>query len=171
LIEEQAARSGSTSGGFIRILFALVLVSAALYFARVLIEPIAFAFFGMALVWPVQRALEARMLNSLALLLTILVTLIVIVVFATAIIWSVGDIIHWVSANLPHFQALYTRTTQWLEEHGIFINEAAGLYDNRAFVGFLQDIALRLNSFAGFCLVVFLLLTFGNGTKIFWETI
>ena len=161
MIEEQAATSGSTSGSFIRILFALVLVSAALYFARVLIEPIAFAFFGMALVWPVQKALEARMPNSLALLLTILVTLIVIVVFATAIIWSVSDIIHWVSANLPRFQALYTRTAQWLEEHGIFITEAAGLYDNRAFVRFLQDIALRLNSFAGFCLVVFLLLTFG----------
>ena len=99
--------------------------------------------------------------DALALVLTILVSLIVIVVFATAIIWSVGDIIHWVSANLPRFQALYTRTTQWLEEHGIFINEAAGLYNSRAFVGFLQEIALRLNAFAGFCLVVFLLLTFG----------
>ena len=161
LIEEQTAASGSAPSGFIRILFALVLVSAALYFARVLIEPIAFAFFGMALVWPVQKALEARMPDALALVLTILVSLIVIVVFATAIIWSVGDIIHWVSANLPRFQALYTRTTQWLEEHGIFINEAAGLYNSRAFVGFLQEIALRLNAFAGFCLVVFLLLTFG----------
>ena len=66
MIEEHVATSGSTPGGFIHILFALVLVSAALYFARVLIEPIAFAFFGMALVWPVQKALEARMPNSLA---------------------------------------------------------------------------------------------------------
>ncbi len=161
LTEERPAAGRLAPGGFVYVLFAVVLVSAALYFARVVIEPIAFAFFGMALVWPVQKTLERWMPKSIALLLTILVTLIAIFVLAAAIIWSVGDIVHWVLGNLPRFQALYTRTNEWLEGQGIYVTEGIEQYDIRSFAGYLQNIALQLNSFAGFCIVVFLLLTFG----------
>jgi hypothetical protein len=41
--------SNVTLNRFIRALFALVLACAALYFARTLLEPIAFALFGIAL--------------------------------------------------------------------------------------------------------------------------
>ncbi len=161
LIEERPAVNGGAPGGFVHILFAVVLVSATLYFARVVIEPIAFAFLGIALVWPIQKALERVVPKAVALLLTILLTLIVLFAFASAIIWSVDDIVHWILANLPRFQSLYMRTTQWLEGQGVFVTVGIEQYDVRSFVGFLQDIALKLNSFAGFCVVVFLLLTFG----------
>jgi predicted PurR-regulated permease PerM len=167
LADERPAAAGgipgrfSAAGGLVYLLFAVVLVSAALYLARVVIEPIAFAFFGMALVWPIQKGLERRMPKTIALLLTISLTLIVIFALASAIIWSVGDIVHWILDNLARFQSLYMRTTHWLEGQGIFVTEGIEQYDVRSFASFLRGIALGLNSFAGFSIVVFLLLTFG----------
>jgi predicted PurR-regulated permease PerM len=142
-------------------LLAVVLVSTALYLARPVLEPIAFALFGIALVWPFQEAAEARMPKPIALLLTVMLTLLVIFVLASAIIWSVGDIIHWTFGNVARFQSFYVRSTQWLEQYGIFVTEGLRQYDVRAFVGILQEIAVGVNYFGGFCIVVFLLLTFG----------
>jgi len=139
----------------------VILVSAALYFARVVFEPIAFALFGMALVWPFQQAIDARMPKPNALILTILLTLFVIFVLAFAIIWSVGEIVHWIFANVARFQSLFMRTTQWLEGYGIFVTEGLGQYDVRTFIGIVQGAATGVNYFSGFCVVVFLLLTFG----------
>ena len=55
LRKEELTVSGGANGDFVHVLFAVVLASAALYFARVVLEPIAFALFGMALVWPLQQ--------------------------------------------------------------------------------------------------------------------
>jgi len=153
--------SGGTNGGFVHVLFAVVLASAALYLARVVLEPIAFALFGMALVWPLQKALQARMPRPIALVLIILVSLVAIAALAFAIVWSIGDVVHWVLANLERFQSLYMRVTQWLAKHDIFVTEWLGQYDIRIFAGLLPQIAQAVNSFAGFCVVVFLLLMFG----------
>src|ERR1041384_3037609 len=148
-------------GRVIQILLAVILVSGALYLARAVIEPIAFALFGLALVWPFQKAAEARMPKPLALALTVLLALFVIFALASAIIWSIGDIVHWIFANVAGFQAMYLRTTQWLEAYGIFITEGLGQYDIRTFIGILQEAARGVNYLSGFCVVVFLLLTFG----------
>ena len=150
-------------------LLATVLLSAAFYFARVVLEPIAFALFAIALVWPLLKALEARMPNAIALLLTILVTLVGFLMFVSAIVWSTGDVVHWILGNLARFQSLYVRVTQWLEGHGIFVAEWAGQYDVRTFAGLLQQIAMAVNSFIGFCAVVFLLLTFGMTELAYYE--
>lgn len=149
------------SGSSVQILPAAFLVTAALYFARSLFEPIAFALFGMALVWPVQKELEARLPKFAALSLTILLTLVIMLVFTMAIVWSIGDVVHWTIANIASIQALYERWTLWLAEHGIFITEGAGQYDARSFVGILRTIASGANYFSGFSIGVFLLLTFG----------
>jgi predicted PurR-regulated permease PerM len=146
---------------FIRVLFAVVLGSAALYFARTLLEPIAFALFGIALVRPFQTAIEARLSKLVALVLTISLTLFVLSVFVLAIVWSIDDIVHWSSANVPRFQSLYVRTVQWLEGYGIFLAEGMGQYHVRTFVSILQQVATEVNYFIGFCVLVFLLLTFG----------
>lgn len=65
---------------WVQILLATILVSVALYLARVVFEPIAFALFGMALLWPFQKALEARLPKAIALLLTILLALFAVLV-------------------------------------------------------------------------------------------
>ena len=158
---EEAAVNGAELGRFIQVLFAAVLVSAALYLARVVFEPIAFALFGIALVWPFQKAVEAKTPRPIALVLTIILALFVIFVLASAIIWSAGEIVHWAVSNAARFQSLYMRTTQWLEEHSIFATEALGQYNIGTFINILQGAAMQVNYFSGFCAVVFLLLTFG----------
>ena len=77
---------------FIRVMLAVVLTSASLYFARAVLEPIAFALFGIALVWPFQKAIERKLSKAVALAFTISVTLFVIFLLASAIVWSVDDI-------------------------------------------------------------------------------
>src|SRR5215475_4220836 len=123
----------------VQILLAVILISGALYLARVVIEPIAFALFGIALVWPFQKAAEARMPKPAAFVLSVLLALLVIVVLASAIIWSIGDIVHWIFANVERFQSLYARTTLWLEGHGIFVAQEFGQYDVGTLVSILQQ--------------------------------
>ncbi len=151
---------GSLRSGF-QIFFVVFVVSTALYLARVVLEPIAFALFGMALVWPFQKALEAKLPRVVALALTILLVLFTILLLAAAIVWSIWDVVHWMIANIERLQSQYTRWTAWLEEHGIFITEGAGAYDARTFVSVLQAIASGANYLLGFSIVVFLLMTFG----------
>ena len=148
-------------GRVIQILLAVILISGALYLARAVLEPIAFALFGIALVWPFQKAAEARMPKPVALALTVLLALVVIFALASATIWSIGEVVHWIFANVAGFQAMYRRTTQWLEGYGIFITEGLGQYDIRTFITILQEAAVGVNYLSGFCVVVFLLLTFG----------
>lgn len=148
------------SGRDVQILLAIVLVVTALYFARNLFEPIAFALFGIALVWPIQKALEARLPKAVALFLTILLTLFVMFVLTMAVVWSINDVVRWAILNAASFQALYERWTSWLTEHGIHFTEGFGQYNARAFVGVLRAIAAGANTFTGFSIGVFLLLTF-----------
>ena len=157
----EPARNCTEPGRIVRILLATFLVSAALYFARVVFEPIAFALFGMALVWPFQKALEARLPKAVALGITILLALLVILALAAAIVWSIDDVVHWTVANVARFQSLYARSTEWLAGRGIHVSEGLGQYDVRTFINVLQTIASEANSFVGFCIIVFLLMTFG----------
>jgi AI-2 transport protein TqsA len=148
-------------GRWVQALLAISLIVAALYLARVVFEPIAFTLFGMALVWPLQKRLEARLPKPVALSITVLLALLVIFALAAAIVWSIDDVIHWTIVNITRFQTQYMRWTQWLEGHGIFIAEGAAQYDARSFIELLRTIASEANYFVGFCVVVFLLLTFG----------
>jgi predicted PurR-regulated permease PerM len=55
-----------TSNGSIRVslvICAIILLSAALYFASSVFAPLAFALFILAIVWPLQHALERRLPN------------------------------------------------------------------------------------------------------------
>jgi predicted PurR-regulated permease PerM len=158
--EEEPSANPLGPGTGLRFLFATFLIAVALYLARVVFEPIAFALFAVALVWPFQKALQARLPKSVALGLTILLALLVILTVAMAIVWSVDEVVYWTLANLARFQSLYTRWADWLEGYGIHIAEGLAQYDTRAFIGLLHAVASRANYFVGFCVVVFLLLTF-----------
>src|ERR1700758_3456066 len=84
----------------VSVIFALVLVCAALSLGRIVIEPVAFVLFTMALVEPFQRTAVARVGKTIGLLLTILLTLLVLSFLVYAIVWSLGEIVHWGFANL-----------------------------------------------------------------------
>ena len=151
-----------TSNGPIRaslVVCAVILACAALYFASAVFAPLAFALFILAIVWPLQAALEERLPKGLTLFVTLAVTIVVVLIFASMITWALSAVGDWLLNNVQRFQALYVQVTDWLEGHGIFV---AGVLSERFDVIWLlrlfQDIANRLNRLAGFAILVFVFL-------------
>ena len=100
-------------------LCAAVAVFGAIYFARALFAPVAFALFIIALVWPLQRSLQEKIPTLLALAITILATASVIAVVAFLVIWGFGVVGQWLFRNAARFQELYGEIVAWLDLHGI----------------------------------------------------
>lgn len=103
------------------VIIALLLVIAALFLTRSVMEPVAFALFIVALAAPLQGWLRQKMPSGLALLVTVVVTLAVLATLGLIIFWGVGEIAHWVVVNIGRFQATYTELRIWLEQHDIYI--------------------------------------------------
>ncbi|HEY8030793.1 MAG TPA: AI-2E family transporter [Methylocella sp.] len=158
--DEAAIVTGAGQDRFVTAVFAVVLVSAALYFGRIVFEPIAFMLFALALVEPFQKAAEARFRKAVALTLTIILTLLFLSILVWAIVWSISDIVAWGLANTERFQSLYMRTTQWLEEHDLVAGDLENLKPS-SFVWVFQAVAGYVNYFLGFALMVLLFLMFG----------
>jgi AI-2 transport protein TqsA len=141
------------------VICAIVLACAALYFASSVFAPLAFALFILAIVWPLQERLESLVPKGLALFVTLSVTVVVVLIFASLIAWALSAIGDWLLNNVQQFQALYVQATDWLEEHGIFV---AGILAERFNVIWLlrlfQEIASGLNRLAGFAILVFVFL-------------
>lgn len=139
-----------------------ILVVAALYFASSIFVPLVFALFILAIVWPMQKALQVWLPKAVALLLTLSVTIFVVLVFASVIAWALSAIAEWLLNNVQRFQTLYMHATDWLEEHGIFVaGVLAERFDVLWLVRLFQEIAGRLNRFAGFAILVFIFLMMG----------
>ena len=112
-----------------------VLVFAGLYFARSILAPVAFSLFVIAIVWPLQRALETRIPRLLALVATLAVTLIVVTVLGYLIVWAFGTIGRWLIENALRLQALYMQwtdcsrsTASWLRAYSSRISMRAGSF-------------------------------------------
>jgi predicted PurR-regulated permease PerM len=84
-----------------------IIVAAALYFARSIFAPFAFALFIMAIVWPVQSTLQNRLPQFVALFLTLIATVLVIVAFGTMVAWAVSVVAEWMISHAPRFQEIY----------------------------------------------------------------
>ena len=103
------------------VIIALLLVLAALFLTRSVMEPVAFALFVVALAAPLQGHLRKQMPGGLALLATVVVTLAVLATLGLTIFWGVGEIGHWVVGNIGRFQVSYAKLQLWLEGHDIFL--------------------------------------------------
>ncbi|HXW70964.1 MAG TPA: AI-2E family transporter [Methylocella sp.] len=163
MAKEHAVVTIVADAGHYRVLatvFLVVLVAAALYFGRIVLEPIAFVLFAMALVEPFQEAAAKRFGKGVALALTLLLTLLVLSLLVGGIVWSIGEIVHWGLANLDKFQSLFQRAQQWLEAHDLFAVDISTM-NSFSFAGAFQVIAGSINYFLGFALVVLLFLVFG----------
>jgi hypothetical protein len=139
-----------------------ILIAGALYLARSIFAPVAFAFFVIALVWPLQKALQARIPKLLALFVTLIVTVVVILVLASMTAWGFGRAAQWLIANAARFQALYMQGAEWLEGHGLY---AAGTlmetFNVSWLIRFFQGVATRLNGMVGFAVVTFIFVMLG----------
>lgn len=139
-----------------------ILVIGLLYVARSVFGPLAFSLFVIALVWPLQIALQRYLPKLLALFITLMLTAIVIVTVGSAIVWGFTRVGQWLIANTARLEAAYLGWGDWLEGHGIAIaGPITEKFDVTWFVGFLRATAQRLQSSAGFAGLVFVFVMLG----------
>jgi AI-2 transport protein TqsA len=132
-----------------------ILVVGALGIAEAVFAPLAFALFVVAIVWPLQRALQAKLPKLLALAICMAATVIVIGSFAWVMIWAFSRVGRYVVLDAARFQLLYNQITGWLEGHGIIV---ATLWQQHFNIGWVlrvfQGIAGIVNIMLSFVLVV-----------------
>ena len=139
-----------------------VLVFCGLYFARSILAPVAFSLFVIAIVWPLQRALETKMPRLLALVAALLVTLLVVSVLGYLIVWAFGTVGRWLIDNALRFQALYMQWTDWLEEHGILVTSLLVENFNAGWlIRAVQEIGGRLHGLISFLVITFVFTALG----------
>jgi len=139
-----------------------VLLFAALYFARSILAPVAFSLFVIAIVWPLQRTLETRVPRLLALVATLVVTLLIIAVLGYLIVWAFSTVGRWLIDNALRFQALYVQWTDWLEEHGILVTSFLVENFNAGWlIRAVQEIGRRTQGFVTFVVITFVFTALG----------
>lgn len=138
-----------------QVVIGTILVVAALSTASSVFAPLAFALFIIALVWPLQRALQGVLPRLLALAVSVVVMVVAFVAFGSLIAWAFGRVGRWIVSDAARFQSFYDQITLWLEGHGIAV---AGAWSEAFSVGWMlrtaQTITGRLNSTMSFWLVV-----------------
>jgi AI-2 transport protein TqsA len=143
-------------------IIAAVLVAAAAAQASAVFAPLALAFFIIAIVWPLQRRLQARMPKLLALAITMIVTVAVCLAFASLAVWGFGRVGHSLVADAARYQALYDSMVTWLDGHGVSI---AGLWAEHFNVAWLlratQYVTARVNTTFSFWLITLVYIILG----------
>jgi AI-2 transport protein TqsA len=143
------------------LLIAVVVGAAALSLAQAVIAPVVFALFVIALVWPLQQALSRPLPELLAMLVTLLATIVVIAGLVWVAVWGFGRVGHWLIGNAGRLQELYLRTAAMLEARDLYVaGMAAGQFDVFWALAWMRQVALQLQamiSFAGITLVFVIL--------------
>jgi AI-2 transport protein TqsA len=141
---------------------AAILVLGLLYLARTVLAPVTFAVFIIAIVWPFQRALQARIPTIAALLITVVMIFVVVTSLAFLTVWGFSKVAHWFIGNSDRFQALYEQLTMWLETHGIALPSIlVGTFNVAWLIRVLQDIASRVQTLISFSLLTFIFVVLG----------
>lgn len=139
-----------------------ILAAAALTLAQSIFAPMGFALFVIALVWPIQRAAQARMPTVLALLLTVVASLAVLVLLALTTAWGFGRVARWAIANAAQLQALYAQKLDWLEARGIAASALIGeSFDARWLVRVAQAVIRQLQDVVSFLAVMLVFVILG----------
>lgn len=128
-----------------------ILVAGTLALAQPILAPVAFALFTIALVLPAQERAARVMPRGLALLLTLLATLVVLVALTLAAGWAFSRAARWVIANAGLLQALYVQKLGWLEGQGITLGDTlTETFDARWMVGLAQGVLGQLQGILTF---------------------
>jgi AI-2 transport protein TqsA len=139
-----------------------ILVVAALGVAQPVFAPLTFALFIIAIVWPLQARLQTLLPKLVALAISMLVTIVVIGAFAWVITWGLNRVGRYVVADAARFQLLYYQMTEWLEGHGIVVENIWSEHFNVGWVlRLFQEITTRVNGTLSFSLVVLIYVILG----------
>ena len=136
-----------------------ILVVVAAYFGKPILAPFAFALFMVAIVWPLQRALEAKLPQFVALLLTLALTIAVVIAVASMVTWALSVERQWLIGHAARFQTIYLEWARWLEDHEIFVvGPLAERFDVLWLVRMFQTVFGHINTLVGFAILVFVLM-------------
>jgi AI-2 transport protein TqsA len=139
-----------------------ITVAAALHLSAAVFAPVACALFIIAIVWPLQRSLQSRLPQLLALAVVVCAVVVVFIAFASAMTWGFGRIGRSVIADSARFQTLYDQMAEWLEGHGIIVASVWTEHFNMTWlVRILQGAAARLNIMISFWIVVLVYVLLG----------
>lgn len=153
---EGGAGEGLSAIGGMLLVSTVIIVLAALSWGELVFAPAAFAVFIVMVVWPVQAWLQQRLPRMLAMLITIVATLVCIAFLLLLFAWGISVIGQWLVGNSARFQSIYQAAADWLEGHGIGLAGAVSDTFNMTWVvRFVQSLASRLNGLAGFATLVF----------------
>jgi len=143
-------------------LSAVFVILLALYLGRALFAPVCFSIFIIAIVWPLQNAMERRMPRVLAMFLTVLVTGAVMVAMASLVLWSLNRAVLWAIANAAAFQLQYQRMDAWLQGHGLYLaSEFVHNFDPRWLFAALQRLGSGLQYVASFVVIALVFVILG----------
>jgi len=141
---------------------ATILALAGLWAASAMIMPVTFALFVIALVWPLQRRLQAVLPQVIAVLVTAAVALLAIGGGGWLVAWGFGGIAQWVIANAARLQGLYMHAAELLERRGLY---AAELFAEQVNVLWLMQVLRAiggsLQGVLSFCIVTFVFVILG----------
>jgi AI-2 transport protein TqsA len=143
-------------------IIAAILLAAAAGQASAVFAPLALALFIIAIVWPLQSRLQAKMPKLLAVAVTIVVTIAVCLAFASLAAWGFGRVGRSLAADAARYEALYEAMMTWLEGHGVSV---AALWAQHFNVPWLlsatQQIAGRVTSTLSFSLIAVVYVVLG----------
>jgi predicted PurR-regulated permease PerM len=143
-------------------IIAVILLAAAARQASAVFAPLALALFIIAIVWPLQNRLQAKMPKLLALAATIVVTIAVCLAFASLAAWGFGRVGRSLTADAARYQALHEATMTWLEGHGVSVAALWAQHFNvRWLLGTTQQIAGRVTSMLSFWLIAVVYVVLG----------
>jgi predicted PurR-regulated permease PerM len=86
---------------------ATVLLLVAVYYGSSVLAPLALALFIIAIVWPLQQRLQSRLPALVALAITIIVTAVVCLGFASLAALAFGRVGRSLVADVSRYQTLY----------------------------------------------------------------
>jgi AI-2 transport protein TqsA len=139
-----------------------VLVLGGLYLARSILAPVTFSVFVVAVVWPLQRTLENRIPRLVALVVTLVVTLLGVTVLGYLVVWAFGTVGRWLIENALRFQALYVQWNDWLAEHGILVtNLVVENFSAGWLIRGVQEVGGRLQGVVTFLVITFVFTALG----------
>jgi AI-2 transport protein TqsA len=139
-----------------------ILTVAALGIGEPVFAPLAFAVFIIAIVWPLQAALQVRLPRLVALLISMIAASILIAAFVHLTTWAFSHVVHYAVGEVGQFQVLYAQITNWLEGYGVDVSSLWSDHFNTSWLlAAVQRITTTVNGMLSFSLVVLIYVILG----------
>lgn len=143
-------------------IIAVLLIAVAASQASKVLAPLALAIFIIAIVWPIQKRLQARLPQLIALAITMLMTVGVCMAFASLAAWGFHRVGRAIIADAARYQSLYEAAAAWLDSHGISV---ASLWAEHFSVSWMlratQQLTGRVNTTLTFWVIALLYVVLG----------